>query len=127
MASIHAIRAEEADSGHSQIPFDDAPSVDSEAALGALNDPDCRDVLAAATGKARTAGELKETCGIPRSTLYRKIDRLTDAGILEEGVRLSPNGAHASEYRCAVEAITVSLSADAGAEVGTGLAGPACD
>lgn len=127
MASIYATRAEEAESGQAPFPFDDAPSVDSEAALAALNDPDCRTVLAAATGEARTAGELMETCAIPRSTLYRKIDRLTDAGLLEEGVRLSPNGAHASEYRRAVDAITVSLSGDAVVEVGTGVAGPACD
>jgi len=127
MASSYATRDDKAESGPARFPLDETPSVDSEAALAALTDPDCRDVLAAATGEARTAGELMETCAIPRSTLYRKIDRLTDAGLLQEGVRLSANGTHASEYRRAVEAITVSLSADTGVQVGASVVGPACD
>lgn len=109
------------------FPFEAEPGIDPEAALGALSDPDCRDVLAATTGEARTAGELMEGCDIPRSTLYRKIEQLTDAGLLEEGVRLGPNGGHASEYRRTVERLTVSLSTDAPAGSGTGIAAPASD
>lgn len=127
MASIYAIRDTGEESSGLQFGNDDEPAVDSEAALAALNDPDCRDLLAAATDEARTAGELIDECAIPRSTLYRKLDRLTDAGLLEEGVRLRADGTHASEYRRAVEEITVSLSATDGVEVGARGAAPACD
>lgn len=105
----------------------DGPAVDSETALTALKDPDCRELLAATAEAARTAGELIEACSIPRSTAYRKIDLLTDAGLLEEGVRLSTDGKHASEYRRAVEEITVSLSPSDGIDVGADRTAPACD
>lgn len=123
MAGIHATR--DAGEGSSGLRFqsDDAPTVDTETALAALNDPDCRELLAAATGEARTASELIEDCDIPRSTAYRKIDRLTDAGLYEESIRVSTDGTHASEYRRTVERLTVSLAADDGLEVAT----PPCD
>ncbi|WP_254839616.1 winged helix-turn-helix domain-containing protein [Natronomonas marina] len=102
-------------------------TVDSEAALTALNDPDCRELLEVATDEPRTAAELIEACSIPRSTAYRKIDLLTEAGLFEEGIRIRTDGKHASEYRRAVEEITVSLSTDDGVEIGAGAAAPACD
>lgn len=103
------------------------PTVDSETALTALNDPDCRELLEAATDEPRTAAELIEASSIPRSTAYRKIDLLTEAGLFEEGIRIRTDGKHASEYRRAVDEITVSLSADDGVEIGMGAAAPACD
>ena len=102
-----------------------APAVDSETALTALNDPDCRELLAATAEEARTASSSRPA-RFP-STAYRKIDLLTDAGLLEEGVRLSTDGKHASEYRRAVEEITVSVSSSDGVEIGAGRAAPACD
>ena len=117
------------DEGSAEVRFQrlDAPTVDSETWLTAPNGADCRELPAATAEEACTAGELIEACSIPRSTAYRKTDLLTDAGLLEEGVRLSTDGEHASEYRCAVEEVTVSLSTSDGVEVGAGRAAPACD
>jgi len=127
MSSTPAARDRDEESAGLRFERLNEPAVDSETALTALNDPDCRELLAATAEEARTAGELIEACSIPRSTAYRKVDLLTDAGLLEEGVRLSTDGKHASEYRRAVEEITVSLSSSDGVEVGAGRAAPACD
>lgn len=124
MANTPTARDRNETSSGPRLQHLDAPTVDSEAALAALNDADCRELLEAAAEEPRTAGELIEACSIPRSTAYRKIDLLTDAGLFEEGLRLSADGKHASEYRRAVEEITVSLSPAEGVEVG---AAPACD
>lgn len=96
----------------------DAGSVDTEAVLTALEDPDCRALLEAAAEKPLTAGELTDRCEIPRSTTYRKLERLTEAGLLEERVRLSTDGKHASEYRRTFDDVTVSLSEADGITVG---------
>lgn len=100
------------------------PSVDSESVLAALDDPDCRALLEATTDEALTAQELVDRCDVPRSTTYRKVEQLTEAGLLEEGVRLRKDGKHASEYRCAFEDVTISLSGSDGVEVGVSQAEP---
>lgn len=99
-------------------PGSERRSVDSEAVLAALDDPDCRALLEATAEEALTAGELTERCDIPRSTTYRKVEQLTDAGLLEERVRLSSDGKHASEYRRCFEDVTVSLCDAEGITVG---------
>ncbi|WP_254839770.1 winged helix-turn-helix domain-containing protein [Natronomonas marina] len=98
--------------------------VDTMAALDALEDPDCRALLEATTGEALTAHELIEACDVPRSTTYRKVERLVAAGLLEERVRIRSDGKHASEYRRAFENVVVSLSASDGIEVGISGSAP---
>lgn len=100
------------------------PDVDSESVLAALDDPDCRKLLEAATGEALTAQELADRCEVPRSTTYRKVEQLTEAGLLEEGIRLRTDGKHASEYRRSFDDVTISLSASDGFEVGISQSEP---
>lgn len=97
---------------------DTATPGDCEAVLAALEDPDCRALLEATTDEALTAQELTERCDIPRSTTYRKVEQLTDAGLLEEQVRISTNGKHASEYRRTFDDVTISLCESEGVTVG---------
>lgn len=83
-----------------------------ETLLGLLDDSDCREILDATSETARSATELSEVCDIPPSTIYRKVDLLTDAGLLDEGVRLRRNGKHTNEYVRAIEGIEVSVDDD---------------
>ena len=87
-----------------------APAVDPEAILEILTDDDCRAILAATSEEARSATELSECCDLPLSTAYRKLDRLTEAGVLAERTRVRLSGKHASEYRRAVEGVGVTIS-----------------
>ncbi|CCQ37906.1 HTH domain protein [Natronomonas moolapensis 8.8.11] len=93
-------------------------AVDCETVLAALEDPDCRALLEATAEEALTAGELIERCGVPRSTTYRKLERLTEAGLLEESIRISPDGKHANEYRRTFDDVTISLDDCGSATVG---------
>jgi DNA-binding transcriptional ArsR family regulator len=91
---------------------------DCGAILTALEDPDCRALLEATTDEALTAGELTERCDVPRSTTYRKLEQLTEAGLVEERVRLSTDGKHASEYRRTFDDVTISLGESEGLTIG---------
>ncbi len=77
--------------------------------LGALEDADCRAILEATSDQALSAGELCEVCDLSSSTGYRKVDQLTEAGLLEESIRLDTTGAHTSEYRLAVSDLEIDL------------------
>jgi DNA-binding transcriptional ArsR family regulator len=86
-----------------------------QAILYALQDDDCRAVLDATGEASLSASELADACDLPLSTTYRKLDTLTEAGLLAERTRLSPDGKHTSEYVRAVDEVLVD--ADAGFEL----------
>jgi len=88
---------------------------DVQAILHALQDDDCRAVLDATDEAPLSASELADACDLPLSTTYRKLDTLTDVGLLAERTRLCPDGKHASEYVRVVDEVTVD--ADAGFEL----------
>lgn len=98
--------------------------VDADAALAALNDEGCRCILVAAEREPRTARELSESCDLPMSTAYRKLELLTTASLLEERLRIRPDGNHVSEYASRSLSVRLGLSAD-GVEVSLGSPGDA--
>lgn len=101
---------------------DDRPTVaesrdEVQALLDVIDDPDCRTVLEATSTDAYSATELADDCDVPLSTLYRKLDRLADAGLLEENLRIRRSGKHVTEYTRRVDAVTVSVATDGGFRV----------
>lgn len=78
--------------------------------LDVLDDADCRAILDATSDTALSANEVSEACELPLSTTYRKLDLLTSAGLLDEGVRIRQSGKHASEYSRSVTDVVVSIS-----------------
>jgi hypothetical protein len=87
---------------------------DIESLLGTLEDPDCRAIIEATTGEALSASELSEQCDLPLSTTYRKVDQLTDVGMLEEQIRLSRSGQHTSEYILQIASLELSVDPESG-------------
>lgn len=95
--------------------------VEPDAVLSALDDPDCRKILASVASGPSTASELIECCNLPSSTAYRKLDLLTRADLLEERTRLRTDGNHVNEYVNNVSAVTLEVSPEGvelSAEVG---------
>ncbi|MBB6645264.1 winged helix-turn-helix domain-containing protein [Halobellus ruber] len=77
--------------------------------LDALDDADARDIIREIEESA-TANEISERCDIPLSTTYRKLDLLTDAGLLEEGTEIRADGHHTTSYTVTFEEVRVSLT-----------------
>ena len=88
-----------------------------------LANEDCRSILEATGREAKTASELSDACDIPLSTTYRKLERLTDAGLLEESLRLSHSGKHTTEYRHTLIEIHVSVGPEDGFAMTVGSRG----
>jgi len=84
---------------------DDVP--DAVTVLEALHDEDCRAILSELE-EPRTARELLERCDIPRSTMYRKLDRLSKATLVREGTEIRSDGSHASHYGIDFEEIIIT-------------------
>ncbi|ELZ94785.1 ArsR family transcriptional regulator [Haloferax mucosum ATCC BAA-1512] len=75
-----------------------------------LDDANARCILDATDGVALSASEIADTCDIPLSTAYRKLDQLVDAGLLSKSLRVSRSGKHTSEYERAIDDVTVSVT-----------------
>ncbi|QGN06975.1 ArsR family transcriptional regulator [Halorhabdus sp. CBA1104] len=86
---------------------EDRPPV--EALFGALEDSDCRAILRVVGTEPLTAQEIADACEIPISTVYRKVDTLTDAGLLEPRTRVRDDGKHPQQYTAGIEEIHVDL------------------
>ncbi|MCU4927011.1 helix-turn-helix domain-containing protein [Halobacteria archaeon AArc-dxtr1] len=82
-----------------------------EEICAALDDPDCREIIRR-LDEPQTASELTDRCDIPQSTLYRKLEVLTGATLLEESTEIRRDGHHASKYSVAFEEITLVLEDD---------------
>lgn len=82
--------------------------------LQALEDPDCREILEATSQQPLSATELVDVCDIAQSTAYRKLDMLSEAGLVTEQIRLSRTGKHTSEYVRSVNEITLSMDGEDG-------------
>ncbi|QFU82401.1 winged helix-turn-helix domain-containing protein [Natronorubrum aibiense] len=82
-----------------------------EEICSALDDPDCREIIRNLE-EPMTAAELTNQCEIPQSTLYRKLELLTESTLLEESTEIRQDGHHASKYAVAFDEITLVLDDD---------------
>jgi len=86
---------------------DDAPP-ELTTVLDALDDEDCRKIVSVLS-EPMTASKISEESGVPLSTTYRKLELLTDASLLHEGVEVRSDGQHASRYAVDFEAVVIGL------------------
>jgi DNA-binding transcriptional ArsR family regulator len=90
-----------------------APAADDpEEVLALLSDDHARDILRAVDGDALPACELVERVEASRATVYRRLDRLTEAGLLETNIAYHPDGHHRQEFSLALDRVELSLGAD---------------
>lgn len=93
------------------MDYDPANSRDTPALqdiLSALDDPACRAILKETT-EPMTANELADTCDIPQSTLYRKLDLLSEAELVRELIEVGPEGGRITQYERDMTDVTISI------------------
>lgn len=92
---------------------------DVDAILNALNDDDCRTILemVSDSDERLSAAELSDQCDVPLSTMYRKLEMLTDAVLIDERLRIKRSGKHTSEYGQRIADVRVSVDSGAGIEL----------
>ncbi len=91
--------------------------VDPQLVLSALDDDGCRSILEATADEALTATELAEQCDIPTSTAYRKVEKLAEAELVDERVRINTSGKHATEYEKSFDDVVVSVGDTGSVEI----------
>jgi predicted transcriptional regulator len=95
-------------------PSDDAPA--HEYVFGVLTDDACREIIAALE-EPLTVPEIAEETGHPLSTTYRKLDRLTESGLVRETTGLRPGRNQKSRYVSDFDRVAIGLDDDQSLEV----------
>ncbi|MFC7157985.1 helix-turn-helix domain-containing protein [Halomarina halobia] len=90
-------------------PHDDGSEM--QAVLDALDDATCQRIIVE-LDQPMTASELSETCDVPLSTTYRKLDDLSEASLVAEETEIRRDGHHTTRYRRDFEEVVIRLSED---------------
>lgn len=78
--------------------------------LARFGDPESRDILGAVASTPRSALEIERVVGLPQSTLYRKISRLRECGLLMvDRFVLRPDGTKEALYLCTFDRLCVRM------------------
>ncbi len=80
-----------------------------ETLIALLSDEYARAFLGAIRTEAKSARELAEECGTSRSTVYRRLDRLQEAGLVVKRLECEPKGHHRQTFAAAVDTVGVEL------------------
>ena len=92
-------------------------AVESAQLLSLLGDEYTREVLQAISEAAAPAKEIAEEINVSRTTVYRRLDRLKEAGLVRASMVYDPSGHHKQQYEVAVDRIQLNLD-DGSLEVG---------
>ncbi len=84
-------------------------SVEIETAIELLADEYVRMVLRCLADKPRSAPEITDRCAASRVTVYRRLNRLEEAGLVTVETEIDPTGNHHNIYQCCVDELTVAL------------------
>ena len=77
--------------------------------LELLSDEYTRRLLKALSVEARPARELMKVCDISRPTVYRRMNRLQEHGLVSTDTELDPDGNHRKVFETKLEQATVNL------------------
>jgi len=77
--------------------------------LDTLGDEPTRKIIETLS-EPMTANELSDACDIPLSTMYRKLDSLSDASLIAESTKIQQGGQHTTRYELDFTEISVLLS-----------------
>jgi DNA-binding transcriptional ArsR family regulator len=96
-------------SGEGSVVTIDADDAD---VVALLDDEYARAALVLTYGEALPADEIADRLGAAPSTVYDRLDRLTDHDLVTEHQQLDPDGHHRKTYRARLDRVVTELTAE---------------
>lgn len=91
--------------------------VSADQVLTQLDDDVNRRFLSLTSGTWHTAQELAKLTDTPLSTTYRKLGTLEEIGLVDQRLRVRPNGKHPEEYRAVPLLVSFTIGEETGLRV----------
>jgi predicted transcriptional regulator len=89
---------------------DSSVASDLSTLVSLLDDEHVRTILAATSAEPLAAAELADRCALSTSAVYRRVDRLVDADLLDERTRPRSDGHHDTVYVAALERFELTVA-----------------
>jgi DNA-binding transcriptional ArsR family regulator len=87
-------------------------AVDTEQLLSLLSEPSVRGLLGMLGDRPMAARELAEATDVSRPTVYRRLNDLQEAGVVEVSMAYQSDGHHHKRYRLTVDDLSLSLAGE---------------
>lgn len=88
------------------------PQSDHRDILSLLDDGYTREILTCLRDGPRPARSIVANCDCSRPTVYRRLARLEETGVVSASVRYDPDGHHRKRFHLCVDRVTIELEAD---------------
>jgi predicted transcriptional regulator len=85
---------------------------DQETILSLMSDEYARGILDALGTGSLSARELINRMDASRATVYRRLDRLEEAGIVESSMEIHPEGHHRKQFQVTVDRVNLAFEPD---------------
>jgi len=79
--------------------------------VAVLADSQSRAILGATADGTKSVADIVTDCQIATATAYRKVQRLTKTGLLQERIRICCDGPNVMEYQLAVDEVQITIDA----------------
>jgi predicted transcriptional regulator len=86
--------------------------VDREAILTLLSDEYARQILDILGREVLSARELTDRMDASRATVYRRLDSLEEAGVVESMMQIHPEGHHRKQFQISIEHVNFAFDPD---------------
>jgi DNA-binding transcriptional ArsR family regulator len=77
--------------------------------LSLLDDEYTREVLIALSSGPQRGRDLETVCDASRPTVYRRVNRLEEAGLVKAEMTVDPDGHHCKKFRLVRDRLTVAI------------------
>ncbi|WP_324757165.1 ArsR/SmtB family transcription factor [Haloarcula sp. GH36] len=77
-----------------------------------LDDDHAREIITAITDEAKSAREIVRECNSSRPTVYRRLNRLQEAGLVTTEMRYDSDGHHCKTFRLRYDSASIRLGTD---------------
>lgn len=85
---------------------------DTDELLSVLGDEYTLTILSTLGEQSLSAREIADRTDVSRQTVYRRLEPLVDAGVVDTSMAVHPSGHHRQQFRIAVGQLEVSLDGD---------------
>lgn len=91
---------------------DDSPAIAFDELFALLGDEYVADILQALSSGEMPARTIADECDMSRPTVYRRLERLTEAGVVASRLRPESDGHHRQQFRLVLEGVAVQFRED---------------
>lgn len=91
---------------------DQDASIDMEALLSILSDDYAREILKAVSSDPLPAPEIADRLDFSKPTVYRRLNRLEEIGVVETSLAYDPDGHHRKQFQATLDQVVLSIDTD---------------